>query len=220
MGIRIIVLILAVAAEELLLCVLIGDIGKVTPVVATELLEVQAADYVPVFILVVGVIYHAVGVLGQSLLADEVRFLNLVALCILIDESKFLKLGVVLELLVVAVAIGIVQGDVVAPVAVRSPGCRENIVVLIEIIRSFLPFVAVSEGIWLDGIIALSIAHQIASQDIEFPQSSLVHILVCADSIIHQCEVGIVVASQHAIPCLSGLLEVADVLIADLEVIS
>ena len=84
-GIRIIVLILAVAAEELLLCILIGDIGKVTPVVATELLEVQASDYVPVFILVVGVIYHAVGVLGQSLFADEVRQLYLVALCILVN---------------------------------------------------------------------------------------------------------------------------------------
>ena len=60
-------------------------------------------------ILVVGIVYHAVGMLGESLLADEVRLLDLVALCILVDESELGKLGVVLELLVVAVAIGIMQ---------------------------------------------------------------------------------------------------------------
>lgn len=60
-------------------------------------------------ILVVGIVYHAVGMLGESLLADEVRLLNLVAFCIIVNESELGKLGVVLKLLVVAVAIGIMQ---------------------------------------------------------------------------------------------------------------
>ena len=71
-GIRIIVLILPVAAEEFLLGILVGDISKVSPVVAAELLQVQSADNIPVLILVVGIVYHAVGMLGESLLADEV----------------------------------------------------------------------------------------------------------------------------------------------------
>ena len=109
MGIRIIVLILSVVAEELLLGILVGDISKVSPVVAAELLQVQAADNIPVLILVVGVVYHAVSMLGEALLADEVRLLDLVALCIIVNESELGKLGVILKLLVVAVAIGIMQ---------------------------------------------------------------------------------------------------------------
>ena len=109
MGIRVIVLIFSVAAEELLLGILVGDISKVSPVVATELLQVQSADNIPVLILVVGVVYHAVGMLGESLLADEVRLLDEIALCIFVDESELGKLGVVLKLLVVAVAIGVMQ---------------------------------------------------------------------------------------------------------------
>ena len=60
-------------------------------------------------ILVVGIVYHAVGMLGESLLADEVRFLDEITFCIIVNESELGKLGVVLELLVVAVAIGIMQ---------------------------------------------------------------------------------------------------------------
>ena len=108
-GIRIIVLILSVAAKELLLGILVGDISKVSPVVAAELLQVQSADNIPVLILVIGIVYHAVGMLGESLLADEVRLLDEITFCIIVNESELGKLGVVLELLVVAVAIGIMQ---------------------------------------------------------------------------------------------------------------
>ena len=198
---------------------MVGDIGEVAPVAATELLEVQAADDIPVLILVVGVIYDTVSVLGQTLLAHEVRMFDGIAVCILVDETKLRELAVALELLVVTISVGVVEGNVVAPVATWCPSSGEDVMVLVEVIGSLVPTTTITHGVREHGVAALAISAQAGSQDVELAEASLIHILVSADAIIHQGEVGVVVATEYTAPCLTGLLEVADVLVADLEVV-
>ena len=220
MGIRIIVFILTIAAQELVFCCLIGNIGEIAPVVATELLKVQSANNIPVFILVVGVIHDAIGVLGQPLLAHKVGTLYEIAVCIIEGETKLSKFRLALELVVVAITIGVVYGKVVTPMVVGSPNSRKDIVVLIEIVGGLVPKTTITHGVRHDGIVALAVAHQSCCQDIELPETSSIHILIGIDTIAHQREVGVIVAGEHTIPCLAGLFKVADILVAHLEIVS
>ena len=107
-----------------------------------------------------------------------------------------------------------------APVAARCPGSRKDVVVLIEVISSLVPFASVAQGIRSDGIIALAVANHIACQHVKLIQTCLIHIFISADAILKEAEVRVVISAQHTVPSLTGLLEVADVLVAYLEVIA
>ena len=108
-----------------------------------------------------------------------------------------------------------------APVAAWCPGSRKDVVVLIEVISSLVPFASVAQDIRSDGIIALVVANHIACQHVKLIQTSLIiHIFISADSILKEAEVRVVISTQHTAPSLTGLLEVADVLVAYLEVIA
>ena len=107
-----------------------------------------------------------------------------------------------------------------APVAAWCPGSRKDVVVLIEVISSLVPFASVAQGIRSDGIIALAVTNHIACQHVKLIQTCLIHIFISADAIIKEGEVRVVISAQHTIPSLTGLLEVADVLVAYLEVVA
>ena len=59
---RIILIILAVRSE-LVVNLLVFDISKISEVITTELLEIQATHYIPAFIFIVEIVDNAVGVL-------------------------------------------------------------------------------------------------------------------------------------------------------------
>ena len=107
-----------------------------------------------------------------------------------------------------------------APVAAWCPGSRKDVVVLIEVISSLVPLASVAQSIRSDGIIALVVANHIACQHIKLIQTCLIHIFIGADAILKEGEVRVVISAQHTVPSLTGLLEVADVLVAYLEVIA
>ena len=107
-----------------------------------------------------------------------------------------------------------------APVAAWCPGSRKDVVVLIEVISSLVPFASVAQGIRSDGIIALAVANQITCQHVKLIQTCLIHIFISVDAILKEAEVRVVISTQHTVPSLTGLLEVADVLVAYLEVIA
>ena len=104
--------------------------------------------------------------------------------------------------------------------------------VLPEVVCRLIPIGAVIHliaggdivAIGILGKIAVCIIGQILIERVILTESNLVHILIGLDtcvyaiSAIHQTH--IVVASRHAIPSLTCLLEVTDVLITDLEVVT
>ena len=114
---------------------------------------------------------------------------------------------------------------------VDVPCSREDIVVLPEVIRGLVPITAVSHlvtgrdivAVGVLGEVAVGIVGQILIERVILAQPCLIHILIGLDTrlgtvcAVHQREV--VITCRHTIPGLSRLLEVTDVLIADLEVI-
>ena len=123
------------------------------------------------------------------------------------------------------------DGHVMAPMIRRGEDCREDIVVLIEVVRCLLPVGTVRHLVAVGLVVAVGILdklsvlvrHEIFVQGVVFAQAVLVHVLVGADArarsprSVHEAEV--VVACRHSAPGLSRLLEVADVLVAHLELL-
>ena len=62
-SVRGIILIILAVRSELVVNLLVFDISKISEVIATELLKVQATHYIPVLIFVVEIVDNAVGVL-------------------------------------------------------------------------------------------------------------------------------------------------------------
>ena len=133
MGVRVVVLVVDVEVcgsavnlrvchpDEPLLHYRMGRIGEVAEVVAVEVLHAESADDVPQLVLVVGTGHEAVGVLRQSLLTHEVGAFDVVAVQVLHAQSELRQFVVRTELLVVAVAVGVVQRGRSAPVVVDGP---------------------------------------------------------------------------------------------------
>ena len=89
---------------------LVLDIREVAEVIAVELLNGESADDVPVLVLIVHVAHQSVSVLCKSLLAYEVRLFQRGTVCErIVIQSEFLQFVVQSELLVVAVAVGVVE---------------------------------------------------------------------------------------------------------------
>ena len=101
-----------------------------------------------------------------------------------------------------------------------------------KIVSGLAPKAAVGQAVALGQVVTIGIAGEVAIgivdhgliEGVVFPQSGLIHVLVGADAglgaigAVHDREV--VVAGRHAIPCLAGLLEVAEVLVLDAELVS
>ena len=62
-SVRRIVLIILAVRSELVVNLLVFDISKISEVITTELLEIQATHHIPAFIFIVEIIDNAVGVL-------------------------------------------------------------------------------------------------------------------------------------------------------------
>ena len=87
----------------------VANIVKIAEMVTVEVLESKTADDVPRVILVVGIPHQTIGVLGESLLANEIRTLDEVAFIIVDGQSELRQFVIGTELLVIAIAVGIVQ---------------------------------------------------------------------------------------------------------------
>ena len=55
----------------------VGDVGQKSVVIATELLQVYSARYVPALVFVVHIVDSAVGMLGEAFVTYEIGFLEL-----------------------------------------------------------------------------------------------------------------------------------------------
>ena len=157
MGWRVIVLVSAILKQQVAQLAVL-DVCQVSEVVAVVVLHGQSADDVPAVVLVVGVPYQTIGVLFQSFFADEVHLLMLLAVAV--DEvlqSVFRQLVLVAELLVVAIAVGVVQRGCCGPVLVDVPSHRQNVVVLPEVVGSLVPQRTISHFITLHLVAAVRI---------------------------------------------------------------
>ena len=230
-GIRVIVSVVALAHEHLAQDV-VAQVSDVAEVVAAELLERRAADDVALCIAVVQRPQGTVVVLLQTFLAHPVGALHALQVGeVGTGQTEFLHFVVVAKLLVVAVAVGVMERGRRLPVIVDVPYCRQDIVVLPEIVGGLVPAVAVVHLVALSQIIAAGIACEIAFviigkvliEAVVAAQSHVIHVFVGLDAgryaiySVHQTEV--VVACGDSVPCLSGLLEVADILVSDGEIV-
>ena len=108
-GWRVIVLVSAVLQQQVAQLAVL-DVCQVAEMVAVVVLHGQSADDVPAVVLVVGIPDETVGVLLQPLFAHEVHLLVLLAVAVgEVLQSVFSQFVLVAELLIVAVAIGVVQ---------------------------------------------------------------------------------------------------------------
>ena len=161
--------------------------------VALETLQRQTADNVPVQVLEVDVPHHAVSILFQTLLADEVGAFQLAAVTQGdVGQTKLTQLVVQTELVVVAVAVGVMQRTAHLPPWVDVPRGGQDIVVLPEIISGLVPQTAVCHTETACHI-AVAVHHHIAVgivgdglvQGVVLAQAGLVHIFVVVDARRH-----------------------------------
>ena len=136
-----------------------------------------------------------------------------------------------LEFAVITVTVGVMQRYVMTPMVRGVESKRQEVMILIEIIRRLVPERTVTHRVTLCLIVSVGILDespagiglQIFIELVEFPQPSVVQVLIgrdaCLDTVgaIHQAQV--IAARNDTVPCLSCLLEVADVLVADAEVV-
>ena len=186
--------------------------------VAREALQVGTCYYVPVVVLKGYVIHQSVGVLCQAFLTNGVVFIIFV-----FGQTKlFSQRGLVLQLLIVALAVGVVQGQVMAPLCRRCPCCRENVVVLIEVVGGVLPLATVAQRVALCLIVASSpssgVVYHVFNQCVYASQSGFPQVFVRVN--VGEQAIGVIVAGHHTVPCLARFLKVANVFIANLEVVA
>ena len=127
---------------------------------ATELLQVQSARYVPVLVLVIAGVNDAVGVLWQTFQAYKVRLLDKLTIAVSERQAKFSKLCVLFEFAIIAVAVGVMQGYVMAPVRGRMERKRQKVMILIEVICRFIPERTVTHRVTSCLIVAISILNE------------------------------------------------------------
>ena len=168
----------------------------------------------------------------QSLLPHEVGLLERAAVGRgEVLEPELLQLVLRTELLVVAVAVGVVQRGGSFPVVVDVPSGREQVVVLVEVVGGAGPEAAVGHAVALGAVVARGVDGEGAFgvvgesfvERVEAPESAVVHIFVrayaCLGAIgaVHEAEV--VVAGGYAVPSLAGMFVVADILVSDDQII-
>ena len=227
MGVGIVVLVGGIGLQDVGDCHSCRHNIHVTKVVAAELLQVHASHNVPKLVLVVDVVHHTIGVLREAFATDEVVALHKVAIGVVGVHAKLGELVVVTELLVIAIAVGVMQSGVVGPMGRRLPSEAQDVMVLGKVIGGLVPIGTVgqliAEGLEVAGFVLrehpiVLIKHHSLIQRVETAQAMLVHILISANALVH--ERGIVVASCYAAPRLARVLVVANVLITNLEIVA
>ena len=203
--------------------------------VALEVLQAQSADDVPLVVFIVDAPHQSVGILLQPLLAHPVGTFHAVDSIIAklsVGQSQFLDFVLGAELFIVAVAMRVVQRCRCVPSVADGPGSREDVVVLPEVVGGLRPVRAVAHRVTLGQVVAVGvtckvtvgIVGQLLVERVVAAQSHLVEVFISLDAgigaigAVHQRE--IVVAGSHTVPRLSGLLEVTDVFVAQLEVVA
>ena len=90
--------------------------------------------------------------------------------------------------------------------------------VLIEVVRGLVPIATVAHLIALGGELSvLGVReYELLIERVKLAQSVLIHISIVLHAVVAQTCVAVIVACSHSVPCLSCLLEVAYILIADL----
>ena len=154
---------------------------------------------------------HAIGVLGEALLAHEVATVAAV-LWHVVQAELACTLVLIAELIVVAIAIGIAQGCRGAPVVVYSPCHGQDIVVLPEVVCSAVPQASVHLGIAFclpcRGVVP--VLYETLVQAVVSAQSHAVEVLVGLHSAIG-IQAVVIVACRHSVPGLAGTFKVAQV---------
>ena len=232
--IGVVVLIVALRHEQTSQFV-VREIGHVAEVVAREVLQAQPADDVPQLVFVVHIAHQSVDILFQSLLAHPVgtfHTVNGIVAELSVRQSEFLDFILGTELLVVAVAVGVVQRGGGVPVGVDVPCSGQDVVALPEVVGGLVPIRAVVHLIAFGQVVAVGVARKIAIgiigellvERVVAAQTYLVHVFIGLDAgvgtvdAVHDRQV--VVTGGNTIPGLSSLLEVTDILIAQLEVVA
>ena len=232
--VAVVILVVAVFHEQAAQLV-VAHIGGIAEVVAVKLLHRQTADNVPVLVVVAEVPYQSVGILAQPFLAHPVGSLHSVervAVHVGIGQAQLLDLVLWAEFIVVAVAVGVVQRGGGAPAFAQVPCTGQDVVVLPEVVGGFGPVGAVVHRVSLCLVVSAGVLHEVAVgigsqlfvERVVAPESHIVEVVVGLDArlsavgAVHQAQV--VVAGRHAVPCLSRLLEVADVLESYAEVVA
>ena len=103
-----------------------------------------------------------------------------------------------------------------APKVVDSPCQIQQVVVLAEIVGGLVPQRAVGQAVTLGGPSAVPVGFETLVQTVVFAQSQAVHVGIGAHTVIGVHAV-VVIACRHAVPCLPGLLIVANVLVAQFQ---
>ena len=219
-GIRVVVLVVAVR-QILLHHGRMGCIGDVAEVVTVEALQRQASDDVPLLTLVVGIPHQAVSVLLQSLLAHEVALLDVRTIGFGSRHAERREFLVVAELVVVAVAMRVVQRCRGGPLVVDLPGQREDGAVLPEVVGGLVPIRSVRHPVALGALRGVAAIHQVLVERVVFAEPSLIEVLVFEQAGAHASVVPVEqVACVQSVPGLAHLLEVAEVLEADHELVA
>ena len=216
---RAVVVLPAAVGKDELSQLRMGYIGKIAVVDALEGLEGSASDEVPVAVLVVGVPDQAIGILREALLAHEVSTLEDGAIEKgEVGYAKLRELVVVAELIVVAVAVGVVDGAAGGPLLAELAGDREEVVVLPEIVRRARPERAVSHLVARSACRGVVGIVEMLVERIEAAQSHAMHVGIGEDACAHASIVPVEeLARVDTIPRLPSLLVVANVLVADAQ---
>ena len=230
-GVRVVIGIVAVG-QILLAHVAIGDVVDTPEVVAVEVLEGEAAENVPRLVLVVHIPNETISMLRHAFLTHEVGPLDEIALSIVDGQAEFRQLVVRTKLLVVAVTVSVVQRGRGAPMVVQRPGNRQDVMVLPKVVGCFVPEGAIGHLVAVGHVVAIGILGEVAVrivgqclvERVVLAEASLPHILIGLDArrhtvgSVHQAQV--VIAGGDTVPSLAGTLEVADVLVADSNVVA
>ena len=206
----VVVFVFAVVVEVFVFQCLVLDVCEISPVAAAELLQVHSSGHVPLLVLVVHVVHQSVGVLCESLQSHGVALDELACVVAFVDAEFLSQRLLHLQVLVVSASVGVVQGGIVSPVFRGLPCGREDVVVLVEIVRRAVPWSAVAVGEWSKLVVAVLILVVVSEQCVAASQAHLVYLLVRLSSF----------RSGDIVPGLSGLLEVSDIFVSYLEVVA
>ena len=208
-------------------------ISNVAEVVARELLHREATYHIPATVLIAQMTHQSVDILLQSLLAHEV------SLGVGAQSELLASLLVIAELLVVAIAMSIMERGRSREMLIQVHRQRENIMVLPEVICGLGPVAAIGHFPALGHIVAIGILFKQTTRTIGqrliecvIPsQTGIIEVLIGLDACgqivaprtivqttVHDTVV--VIASGDTIPGLTRLLKVADVLVANHEVVT
>ena len=110
----------------------------------------------------------------------------------------------------------------------RLPGEVEYVVALLEVVGSLLPVRSVAHLVAFSGERLCRIGspvvvhryYKFLVERVELAQSVLPHILIAVDAPRLEVGIAVVVARRNAVPRLTRVLEVADVLIRQLEAVA